>query len=96
MSTRRPISPADLTAQVEPALEDWQISGKVRRLWARDASLWTGSDEGQWLGWLGITEDQLAHKQRFEQIAAEIKRAGSSTRCCSAWADPACAPKCSR
>ena len=31
-------------------------SGKVRRLWQRDASLWTGKDEAQWLGWLGITE----------------------------------------
>jgi hypothetical protein len=24
----------------------------VERIWARDASLWTGGDEAQWLGWL--------------------------------------------
>jgi glucose-6-phosphate isomerase len=24
----------------------------VERIWARDASLWTGADEGAWLGWL--------------------------------------------
>jgi hypothetical protein len=24
----------------------------VERIWARDPSFWTGSDEGQWLGWL--------------------------------------------
>ena len=24
----------------------------VERIWARDATLWTGSDEAQWLGWL--------------------------------------------
>jgi hypothetical protein len=24
----------------------------VERIWARDASLWTGADEGRWLGWL--------------------------------------------
>ena len=24
----------------------------VERIWARDASLWTGSDEARWLGWL--------------------------------------------
>ena len=24
----------------------------VERIWARDASLWTGADEGHWLGWL--------------------------------------------
>ena len=39
--------------------------GKVRRLWARDASLWTGRDEAQWLGWLGITNGQLAHIERL-------------------------------
>jgi glucose-6-phosphate isomerase len=24
----------------------------VERIWARDATLWTGADEGKWLGWL--------------------------------------------
>ena len=24
----------------------------VERIWARDAALWTGADEGKWLGWL--------------------------------------------
>jgi transaldolase/glucose-6-phosphate isomerase len=68
--------PADISKQVDAAVEDWQIGGKVRRLWGRDASLWTRSDEGQWLGWLGITEDQLAQKAHLEDIANEIKLAG--------------------
>jgi len=67
---------ADLSKRVDEAMEDWQIKGKVRRLWERDASLWTRSDEGQWLGWLGITEDQLAQKAHLENLAAEIKQAG--------------------
>ncbi len=70
--------PEDLTAQVKASLEDWRINGKVRRLWARDASLWTGSDEGSWLGWLGITEDQLAHSQHLREIAGEVKAEGFS------------------
>jgi transaldolase / glucose-6-phosphate isomerase len=68
--------PADITPQIEAAIEEWQIGGKVRRLWARDASLWTRSDESQWLGWLGITEDQLTQQAHLEQIAAEIKVSG--------------------
>jgi len=28
------------------------MSDVVERIWARDASLWTGEDEAQWLGWL--------------------------------------------
>jgi glucose-6-phosphate isomerase len=28
------------------------VSSVVERIWARDASLWTGADEADWLGWL--------------------------------------------
>ncbi len=70
--------PADLAAKVEAALEEWQTSGKVRRLWARDTSLWSGSDENKWLGWLGITDDQLAHQGQFQQLASEVKQEGFS------------------
>ena len=68
--------PANLNTQLQEAIEDWKMAGKVRRLWARDASLWTGSDEGNWLGWLGITEDQLANQQHFADVAADVKAAG--------------------
>ena len=68
--------PAELNAQFQDAIEDWKMAGKVRRLWARDASLWTGTDEGNWLGWLGITEDQLANQQHFADIARDVKAAG--------------------
>jgi transaldolase / glucose-6-phosphate isomerase len=68
--------PAQIETQLQDAIEDWKMAGKVRRLWARDAALWTGSDEGSWLGWLGITEDQLASKEHLEGIAADIKAAG--------------------
>ncbi len=68
--------PPSLAPLVEAAIDDWEIGGKVRRLWGRDASLWTNSDEANWLGWLGETEDQLAHKSRFENLAAEVREAG--------------------
>jgi transaldolase/glucose-6-phosphate isomerase len=68
--------PADIQSQVQAATEEWKMAGKVRRLWARDASLWSGTDEGSWLGWLGITEDELAHRERFTSLAADIKSAG--------------------
>ncbi len=70
--------PEPIAAQVKASLEEWRAGGKVRRLWSGDASLWTGRDEGQWVGWLGITEDQLAHGQQFASIAEEVKRAGFS------------------
>jgi transaldolase/glucose-6-phosphate isomerase len=65
-----------LATEVAATLEDWRLTGKTRRLWARDAGLWTGSDEGKWLGWLGITDDQLAHIQRLTELAAEVRNEG--------------------
>jgi len=66
----------DLTVAIRKSIEAWQVNGKVRRLWARDASLWSGKDEGNWLGWLGITEDQSAQIGHFQEIAAEVKNSG--------------------
>ncbi|HKF69576.1 MAG TPA: bifunctional transaldolase/phosoglucose isomerase [Vicinamibacterales bacterium] len=60
--------PSEIEAAVRESFADWESYGKARRLWARDASLWTGKDEAQWLGWLGITNDQLAHIHRLAAI----------------------------
>ena len=51
------------------ALEDWRTGRKARRLWSGDISLWTGTDESNWLGWLGVTEDQIAHLHELSDIA---------------------------
>jgi transaldolase/glucose-6-phosphate isomerase len=70
--------PAPMAAAVQGALADWSALGKVRRLWGRDASLWTGRDEAQWLGWLGVTNGQLAHIRRLTHIADVARSAGLS------------------
>src|SRR5688572_6147225 len=70
--------PEGLTAAVKASLTEWRAQGKVRRLWARDASLWSGRDEADWLGWLGITNDQLAHVQRLTGITEVARTAGFS------------------
>ena len=68
--------PEEIKEQLTEAIDDWKMTGKVRRLWARDASLWTGTDESNWMGWLGVTEDQLANRQHLEDIAKDVKAAG--------------------
>ena len=70
--------PKDLTASVKTATDDWRANGKVRRLWQRDATLWTGTDEANWLGWLGITEDQLAQHDNLRKVAEDAKSEGFS------------------
>jgi len=68
--------PGELTKQVNASLAEWQTRKNVQRLWDRDASLWTGTDEGQWLGWLGIVEEQLAQCTMLENFAQEVRAAG--------------------
>jgi transaldolase/glucose-6-phosphate isomerase len=65
-----------LTDAVKVELEEWRKGGKVRRLWAFDSSLWTNQDESKWLGWLGVTYDQVAHIKPLQDLAQEVKQAG--------------------
>ncbi|HLZ92258.1 MAG TPA: bifunctional transaldolase/phosoglucose isomerase [Candidatus Acidoferrum sp.] len=75
LNPQRYMLPEKLEGLVKASLEDWKRNDKVRRLWQRDASVWTGSDEGQWLGWLDIAEKQLAQLDTFKKVAADIKKA---------------------
>ena len=45
-------------------------AGLVERIWARDASVWTGGDEAQWLGWL---DEPLRMRER---VGALLEFAG--------------------
>src|SRR5712664_2296026 len=68
--------PRDLSQAVGSTLKDWDRNDKVKRLWARDASLWTESDEDKWLGWLTIVDEQQKSIRRFANFALEVKDAG--------------------
>ncbi len=43
--------PEKLDTLVQATIADWKKNDNVRRLWQRDASLWSASDESNWLGW---------------------------------------------
>ncbi|MCY4588067.1 MAG: transaldolase [Bryobacterales bacterium] len=66
----------DLQSELDGALRDWRVNDKVRRLWARDSTLWSGSDEAKRLGWLDITERQLARLDLFADFAADVRNEG--------------------
>jgi transaldolase/glucose-6-phosphate isomerase len=68
--------PEELDKEVQAALEDWRKEGKVRRLWAADASMWTETDEARWLGWLEIVDKQLKGVGHLQDFADDVKRAG--------------------
>jgi len=60
----------DYAEEVQSTLDDWRRGGKLRRLWSRDASLWSDRDEASWLGWL----DALASSESNASVLTEIAR----------------------
>src|SRR5215469_4995273 len=48
----------------------------MKRLWDRDASLWTGEDEAKWLGWLDIVAEQLAQHDQLQKFTKELHARG--------------------
>ena len=64
----------ELEKMVAASLESWRHDGKVRRLWANDASLWTGSDEAKWLGWLTIAQEQRKRIGALSSLAEDVRK----------------------
>ena len=62
-----------LARVVSAALDNWDREDKTARLWSGDTSLWTGSDENSWLGWLWLADDP-GPGPRLEQLVREIRR----------------------
>ena len=56
---------------VENSTEEWRASAKIRRLWQHDKSVWTGTDEDKWLGWLNSAAS--ADVADYEDFAQRVK-----------------------
>ena len=68
--------PGDLREEVDSLRADWESEARVARLWDRDASLWTGSGEERWLGWLWIASEVRAHLEGWLRLRADARAAG--------------------
>src|SRR3977135_96979 len=62
---------SNIAKAVEKATEDWRASAKIRRLWQHDKSVWTGTDEDKWLGWLHSAAS--ADVADYEDFAQRVK-----------------------
>jgi transaldolase / glucose-6-phosphate isomerase len=62
---------AGIEKAVARSAEEWRASAKVRRLWHKDKSVWTGDDENKWLGWLTSVQD--ADIADYEDFAQRVK-----------------------
>jgi glucose-6-phosphate isomerase len=66
--------PESLAGQVKANIDDWRAGDKMRRFWQHDASLWTSTDEANWMGWLDVTADQIAHGEKLRAAVADVKK----------------------
>jgi transaldolase/glucose-6-phosphate isomerase len=62
---------ASIAKAVEKSTEEWRASAKIRRLWQKDKSVWTGDDENKWLGWLN--SPAAADVADYEDFAKRVK-----------------------
>jgi transaldolase/glucose-6-phosphate isomerase len=68
--------PAALQTAVTEKLKAWDADGGTRGLFAGDAKLWSGQDEANWIGWIGVVEQQCSDPGPRQQMREEAKKAG--------------------
>ncbi|WP_144294297.1 bifunctional transaldolase/phosoglucose isomerase [Rhodoligotrophos appendicifer] len=68
--------PSPMDGEVKAAIEKARAEGLSRRLWAKDATLWTGADESKWLAWLDMVATQQADVQQLLDLQADVKQQG--------------------
>jgi transaldolase/glucose-6-phosphate isomerase len=71
----RPGAP-EMKNAFDAEMEVWRESGRIRRLWTGDKSLWTGVDEHNWVGWLHIVEQELTDIDGLLTFARDVKQSG--------------------
>src|SRR5215510_13205939 len=65
-----------LEEEVRSTLAEWQEADKLRRIWSKDASVWTNDDESKWLGWLNIIDEELGNIDQYRAFYNDIESAG--------------------
>jgi transaldolase/glucose-6-phosphate isomerase len=69
-------APDDLAAAVDKVLAHAAEQGWTRRLWQKDAGLWTGGDEAKWLGWLAAGAGDAVEFSALDGLREYVKKVG--------------------
>ena len=68
--------PEDLSIKVQARIAAFRNQDLVRRIWARDPTVWSGADEDRWLGWLTLPVQDRAGVAHAVDFANEIRNDG--------------------
>ena len=55
---------------------EWEADNKIARLWHGDAGLWTGADEGRWLGWLRAVPASDSAMESLRKLVHDVAAGG--------------------
>jgi transaldolase/glucose-6-phosphate isomerase len=64
--------PPMLAGVVTKTQNEWRAKDGTRRLWAKDATLWTGHGEEKWLGWLDNIDHELQDADTLAKFAGDL------------------------
>ena len=70
------LAPPAHRSAVEKESASWTSGRRLGRLWQRDPTVWTGGDEGRWLGWLDVPDPEGPQVQRLEALVNQVRRDG--------------------
>ena len=70
------LAPPALHGAVEKESGAWTSGRRLGRIWQRDPGVWTGGDEGRWLGWLDVPNPEGPEVRRLETFVDRVRRDG--------------------
>ena len=70
------LAPPALRRAMEKESAAWTSDGRSGRVWQRDPTIWTGGDEGRWLGWLDVPDPDGPEVRRLEALVQQVRRDG--------------------
>ena len=73
VNTQEERLPKSLEGRFQRLFDRWDVGELMGRIWASDETVWTASDEGNWLGWLRIVDEQLADRAALRTFAQQVR-----------------------
>ena len=73
INSLEPALPEAQKKTVADRIEAARAAGWSRRLWAGDASVWTGGDEAKWLGWLAAGQGKQVDHAALKALGQRAK-----------------------
>ncbi|MGH9947126.1 MAG: bifunctional transaldolase/phosoglucose isomerase [Pyrinomonadaceae bacterium] len=68
--------PEAIELNLRSMIEDWNANKTIARIRQKESTVWTNDDESHWLGWLDIADEELAEVKKYDELRADIEKAG--------------------